>query len=199
MSGRRPRGAPCLVPVLHAPDRAYQNIRQFLSRASLDYTGAINRIVSLYGGGVFLYGKGKPIPKCICRPGADVQAKLGHNVLHQFVLFRRAFRLSRVRVFLSLCQRGRQGTWFRYTYGGSAKDYPGVGADVSAGLAFTIEKKVSLFFEFQGQWGMLIDKKKTDLSGIGRRRRVDGDILARIAAVITRTGNSGQYRGNSRE
>jgi hypothetical protein len=60
-----------------------------------------------------------------------------------------------------------KGTWYRYTYRGTPKDYPGIGIDGSAGLAFTIEKKVSLFFEFQAGWGMLIDKKKTDLSGIG--------------------------------
>ncbi|MBN2160398.1 MAG: hypothetical protein JW807_13465 [Spirochaetes bacterium] len=150
---------------LTAPTKTYV---KFYHGASLDYTGAITRIVSIYGGGVFLYGKGDTSPEIymsILGPMYRGSSGVTSFINSYYIGARFGYLVSAF--FYPYASVAAKGTWFRYAYGGSAKDYPGVGADVSAGLAFTIEKKVSLFFEFQGQWGMLIDKNKTDLSGIG--------------------------------
>jgi hypothetical protein len=150
---------------LSAPVKTYV---KFYHGGSLDYTGAINSIVSLYGGGVFLYGKGNTDPEVylsVLGPMYRGGAKITSFINSYYFGGRFGYLVSAF--FYPYASAAVKGTWYRYTYRGTPKDYPGIGIDGSAGLAFTIEKKVSLFFEFQGQWGMLIDKKKTDLSGIG--------------------------------
>jgi len=150
---------------LSSPIKTYV---KYYHGASLDYTGAINRIVSLYGGGVFLYGTGKKDPEIymsLLGPMYRGSSKITSFINSYYFGARFGYLISAF--FYPYASAAVRGTWFRYAYRGSTKDYPGLGIDGSAGLAFTIEKKVSLFFEFQGSWGMLMDKDKTDLSGIG--------------------------------
>jgi hypothetical protein len=150
---------------LTAPLKKYG---KFFHGGALDYTGALGKSVSLFGGGTFLYGTGKSGTSVSMTPlglGLNGSSKIVSYINSYYFGAKFGYLVSEY--FYPYVGLALKGTWFRYTFKGSAHDYAGVGADGSAGFAFTIERKVSLFIEFQGGWGMLLDKGKTDMSGIG--------------------------------
>jgi hypothetical protein len=144
---------------------------------ALEYTGACGRYVSLFGGGEFLYGTGitgQQFMPTIFGIGFKAGSKTASFMNSYYIGARFGYPVSAF--FYPYIGISAKGSWYQYTYKGTARNYVGAGIDGSAGVAFTIQEAATLFMEFRGGWGMLIDKKKTDMSGIG----CGGGVMVRL-------------------
>jgi hypothetical protein len=141
---------------------------KFHHGGALEYSGAFGKYAAIFGGGEFVYGTGKSDTQLLITifgRGYKNSSRMTSLFNSYYIGGRFGYPVSPN--FYPYIGVAAKGTWYRHTYGGTVKNHFGVGADGSAGFAFTIKEVVAFFIEFRAGWGMVFDKNKTDISGMG--------------------------------
>lgn len=144
------------------------SLLKYYHGAALEYAGAFGKYAALFGGADCLISSGKTKPEFVMTVlglGYKGAYKVT-SILNEYYIGGR-FGYPATAGFYPYAAVAAKGAWYRYTYRGSAKNHAMVGVDGSLGFAFPIRDVAAIFVEFRGSWGMLLDKAKTDMSGIG--------------------------------